>query len=126
MYYDFLTRIKNGGRAGKETVLAPFSNMDLAIAKVLVATGYLKSADKRVIGRKNYVEVAIAYNDKKPVMTDFKLVSKPSRHMYAGYRELRPVRQYFGTSVLSTPKGIMTNSSARKEKVGGEKLFEIW
>jgi small subunit ribosomal protein S8 len=126
MYYDFLTRIKNASRAGKESVIAPFSKMDLSIAKLLVEAGYLKSADKRVIGRKNYVEVEIAYKDKKPTLTDFKLISKPSRHMYSGYRELKPIRQRYGISVLSTPKGIMTNSSARKEKVGGEYLFEIW
>src|SRR5262245_3679001 len=126
MYYDLLTRIKNAGRAEKETVLAPFSNMDLAVAKILVEAGFLKSADKRVIGRKNYVEVAIAYRDKKPVLTDFKLISKPSRHLYGGYRELAPVRQGYGISVLSTPKGVMTNRTARKEKVGGEYLFQIW
>ena len=126
MYYDFLTRIKNAARAGKETVIAPFSTMDLSIAKLLVEAGYLKSADKRVIGHKNFIEVAVTYRDKKPVLTDFKLISKPSRHMYSGYRELRPVRQRYGISVISTPKGIMTNASARKEKVGGEYLFEIW
>jgi small subunit ribosomal protein S8 len=126
MYYDFLVRIKNASRAGKETVLAPFSTMDLSIAKLLVETGYLKSADKRVIGRKNFIEVEIAYRDKKPVLTDFQFVSKPSRHMYSGYRELKTVRQRYGISVLSTPKGIMTGASARKEKVGGEHLFKIW
>jgi small subunit ribosomal protein S8 len=126
MYYDLLTRIKNASRVEKESVLAPFSNMDLAIAKLLVEEGYLKSADKRVIGRKNFIEMTIAYNGKNPVLTDFKLLSKPSRHLYAGYEDLKPVRQRYGVAVLSTPKGILTNRSARKEKVGGEYLFEIW
>ncbi len=126
MYYDLLTRIKNAARAEKETLLAPFSKMDLAIAKLLVEEGYLKSADKRVIGRKNFIEMTVAYNDKKPVLTDFKLVSKPSRHIYSGYDALKPVRQRYGVAVLSTPKGIVTTRTARKEKVGGEYLFEIW
>ena len=126
MYYDLLTRIKNAARAGKDTVLAPFSKFDYAIAKVLVDTKYLKSAEKRVIGKKNFLEVVLSYEGKTPALTDFKLISKPSRHLYSGYRELRSVRQQYGLSVLSTPKGVMTNRTARKEKVGGEYLFEIW
>lgn len=126
MYHDFLIRIKNGARSGKESVLAPYSNIDLAIGKILVDKGYLKSVEKRVIGRKNYIEAEIAYKDKKAVLSDFKMVSKPSRHIYSGYRELRPVRQRYGTAVFSTPKGIMTASDARKSKVGGEYLFEVW
>ncbi len=126
IYHDFLIRIKNAARAGKETVLAPYSAMNLAIAKILVAEGYLKSADKRVIGHKNYVEATVAYKGKNPVLTDFKFISKPSRHLYSGYRDLKPVRQYFGTAILSTPKGVLTAKDARKEKVGGEYLFEVW
>ncbi len=126
MYHDFLVRIKNAARARKESVLAPFSNMDLAIGKLLVENGYLKSIDKRVIGRKNYIEAVIAYKDKAPILTDFKLLSKPSRHTYTGYREMKTVRQSYGLAFISTPKGIMTNRNARKEKVGGEYLFEIW
>lgn len=126
MYHDFLIRIKNAARAGKESVLAPYSNMNLAIGKILVEIGYLKSVEKRVIGRKNFIEAEIAYKDKKAVLTDFKMISKPSRHLYSGYRELRPVRQSYGTAVFSTPKGIMTGRNAKKEKVGGEYLFEVW
>lgn len=126
MYYDLLTRIKNAARVQKESVLAPFSNMDLAVAKLLVEEGYLKSADQKMIGRKNFIEMTIAYNGKTPKLTDFKLCSKPSRHLYIGYEDLKPVRQRYGVAVLSTPKGILTNRSARKEKVGGEYLFEIW
>lgn len=130
MYHDFLIRIKNAAHAGRESVTAPFSNMDLAIAKLLVAEGYLKSADKRVIGRKNFIEAVIAYEEgargKKPVLTDFKFTSKPSRHIYSGYRELKPVRQRFGTAFVSTPKGVLTAKDAKREKVGGEYLFEVW
>jgi small subunit ribosomal protein S8 len=126
MYYDLLPRIKNAGRAQKDTLLAPYSNLDLAVGQVLVKTGYLKSAEKRVVGKKNYIEIGLKYKDKKPMMTDFRLLSKPSRHTYSGYRDLRPVRQHYGLAVLSTPQGIMTNKEAKKQKVGGEYLFEIW
>jgi small subunit ribosomal protein S8 len=100
--------------------------MDLAVAKLLVAEGFLKSADKKVIGRKNFIEMSVAYKGKTPALTDFKLVSKPSRHLYKGYEDIKLVRQTYGIAVLSTPKGILTGRAARKEKVGGEYLFEIW
>lgn len=126
MYYDLLPRIKNAGAAQKENFLAPYSHLDLAVAQILVEAGYLKSVEKRVIGKKNFIEVALKYYKKKPAMTDFRLISKPSRHIYSTYRELRPVRQNYGFSVISTPKGVMTNKEAKKQKVGGEYLFEIW
>lgn len=126
MYYDLLTRIKNAARAGKQTIVAPFSKFDFAIAKVLAAEGYLASADKKVIGKKNFLELVLNYKDDSPAFSDFRLLSKPSRHLYSGYRDLKPVRQQYGVAVISTPKGVMTNRAARKEKVGGEYLFEIW
>lgn len=126
MYYNLLTRIKNAARAEKEALTVPFSNFDYDIAKVLVKEGFLKSVDKRVAGKKNFLDIEVAYKGKLPVLTDFRLVSKPSRHIYFGYRDIKPVRQQFGVAVLSTPKGVMTSRTARKEKMGGEYLFEIW
>lgn len=126
MYYDLLPRIKNAGAAQKESFTAPYSNLDLAVAQILVDAGYLKSAEKRVVGKKSFLEVVMKYYKKKAAMTDFRLISKPSRHIYSSYRELRSVRQNYGFAVLSTPKGVMTNKDAKKQKVGGEYLFEIW
>ena len=90
-------------------MLTPYSNFDHAIGQILVKTGYLKSVEKRVIGKKNFLEVNLKYHEKKPVMTDFRLISKPSRHLYSTYRDLRPVRQHFGLAILSTPKGAIRN-----------------
>jgi small subunit ribosomal protein S8 len=126
MYYDLLPRIKNAGAAQKDGFTVPYSNLDLAVAQILVDAGYLKSAEKRVVGKKNYLDLVMKYYKKKPAMTDFRLISKPSRHIYSSYRELRSVRQSYGFAVLSTPKGVMTNKEAKKQKVGGEYLFEIW
>ena len=126
MYYDLLIRIKNAGALKREAVLAPFSNFDLAIAKVLVAAGYLADAQKKTIGKKAFLDVRLKYPNKEPMFKDFRLMSKPSRKRYSGYRELKPVKQHTGFAVLSTPQGIMTNRDARKRKVGGEYLFEVW
>ena len=126
MYYDLLSRIKNGQQARLETVQAPFSKFDFAVAKTLEEAGYVAKAEKRTIGKKTVIEVELKYTNNTPAITDFKIISKPSRRMYAGYAELKPVKQNFGMSVLSTSAGIMSNKQARKQKVGGEFLFQIW
>jgi len=126
MYYNLLSEIKNAVRAKKDKITFPFSKMDFAVAKVLADNGYIKSAEKEAAGRKNIIAVRLAYKEKLPVVNDFKIVSKPSRHFYADYRSLRTVMQGHGLGVLSTSKGIMTSRDAKKQKVGGEYLFEIW
>jgi len=126
MYYDLLAKIKNAARARKEHILTSYSGMDLAVAKLLVNAGYLKSAHKKEVGKKQFLEVKVAYKGKDPVFTDFKLASKPGRRIYAGYQDLKAIKQNYGISILSTSKGVMTNHEARKAKVGGEYLCEIW
>lgn len=126
MYYKLLPEIKNAVRAQKEKIIFPFSKMDFAVLKSLVGGGYLKSAEKEVMGKKTVIVVRPAYKNKMGVLTDFRLMSKPSRHSYADYRSLRSVKQGHGLSVLSTSRGIMTGPEARKNKVGGEYLFEVW
>jgi len=126
MYYNILSELKNATRAKKDKVVFPFSKMDFAILKKLVDTGYVKSAEKEAAGRKNVISVRLAYKNKEAAMNDFKLKSKPSRHMYADYRSLPTIKQGHGISMLSTSKGIMTGAEAKKQKVGGEYLFEIW
>jgi small subunit ribosomal protein S8 len=125
MYYDLLSQIKNALRARKDKIIVPFSRMDGAVANVLVAAGYLKSADIEAIGGKKSLVLRLGRGHKE-AMNDFKIVSKPSRHFYFDYRSLRPVKQGHGVAVLSTSKGLMSDKDARKQKIGGEYLFEIW
>lgn len=123
MYHDVLVNIKNALRADKKTLRTPFSKMDFEIAKLLVKTSFIKNARKRTVGKLDFLELDLA-SDRR--MVDFKLVSKPSRRMYRGYRALKSVRQGHGFGVVSTPKGIMTNKDAQAQKQGGVYLFEIW
>ncbi len=126
MYYNLLSELKNAVRARKERVVFPFTRMDFAVAKVLAEQGYVKSVEKEAAGRKSVIAVKLSYEGRKGALNDFKIVSKPSRHFYADYRTLRSVKQGHGASVLSTSKGIMSGSQAKKQKIGGEYLFEIW
>jgi small subunit ribosomal protein S8 len=123
---NMLTSIKNGGAAKKEFVYVPYSNFKSAIANVLFSSGFIKSYAKK--DRKNgpVLEIGIHYVNGKPRVQDAKRVSKLSRRLYKRVKDLKPVKQGFGALVLSTPKGILTDTDARKEQVGGEALFEIW
>lgn len=126
MYQDLLTKIHNAQRAGKPSMKAPFSNMDMAVAEILVATGYVAGAAKKGRTPKRIIEVDIKYTEGAGAITGMKFLSVPSRRLYAGYKDLRRVKQGYGTAVISTPKGLMTIANARKQKLGGELLFEIW
>lgn len=130
MYFSLLTTIKNAQAAQKEQVRFPYTKGDLAVAEVLAKKHFVAGVSKKGKGIKKIIEVQLKYENKDGVrvgaIRGTKFLSKPSRRLYMGYNEVRPVRQGFGTLVLSTPKGILTGSQARKEKVGGEVLFEIW
>lgn len=126
MYYDVLAKLKNAVMARKDRVVTPFSKMDFAVLTALHDAGYIAGIEKEMIGKKAVIVIRLAARDKKKAFSDFKLVSKPSRHTYIDYRKIRPVLQGHGTGVLSTSKGIMTDRTARKNKIGGEYLFQVW
>ncbi len=126
MYYDLLVKIKNAERSGKEKITTPLSKFDFAVAKVLAEEGYVKAVEKKSAGVRGAIEIKLAGGGKKPAINDFKILSKPSRRIYADYRSLKPVKHGYGVGIISTPKGIMSNKTARKNKVGGEYLFQIW
>ncbi|MCB9809103.1 30S ribosomal protein S8 [Candidatus Nomurabacteria bacterium] len=125
---NMLNTIKNGGIAHKESVLVPFSNHKVAIAKALLDAGFIAGYQKRDRNRgADMLEVTLAYqaNGNSKIST-IKRVSKPSRRMYISSKNVRPVKNGFGKIFISTPKGILTGEQARKEQVGGEMLFELW
>jgi small subunit ribosomal protein S8 len=124
MYYRILPELKNALRAGKEKMTVPFSRMDLAIFEVLRENGYVKSIDRETIEKRAMLVVRLP--KKKGGDIDFRLLSKPSRRFYSDYRSLHRVRQGYGIGVLSTPLGILSVADAKKKKVGGEYLFELW
>ena len=111
----------------KETVVVPFSNIKLAIAECLKKHGFIDHVSKKTEKKnKPVLELTLAYTPAGATIHDVKRVSKPSRRMYVGAKELYPVKNGNGIMVLSTPKGILSNSEAKKEQVGGEALFMIW
>ena len=123
MYTDSLIKIKNAIQARKKIVKLKFSRMDKAIIDVLERHGFVGSSE--VKGRSSKRFVFVNLKARRPI-DGLKFISKPSVRRYFGYREIRRVKGGHGVLLLSTPQGIITGEEARKEKVGGEALFEIW
>ncbi|MEK7600795.1 MAG: 30S ribosomal protein S8 [Patescibacteria group bacterium] len=128
---DMITRIRNALAVRAKHVLVPASRMKMGIARVLQEVGYLESIERRTkkvrATEHEYIDLVFAHDaDGRPMINDMRLMSKPSRHLYVKARELRPIQSGFGVAVLSTPQGIVSSRTARKEGVGGQVLFEIW
>ena len=126
---NMLTSVKNGSRAGLASVLVPYSKVKFAIAQVLLDQKYIAGYKNRPRKKgSDLLEIELIYAEKDQAarVTEVKRISKPSRRVYMGAKDIRPVRQGHGLLVLSTPKGILSGAQARKELVGGEALFQIW
>lgn len=123
---NMIIMMKNASLANKESVVFPFSNLKNAILVCLEKEGYIKSFSKKT--RKGFpvLEVELLYVDKTPKIKEVERISKQSRRVYFGMRDINKVKGGFGILVLSTPKGILSGRDARKEQVGGEALFKIW
>lgn len=139
---DMLTRIRNGQMVRKEFVIVPFSKIKWEIAKVLKKEGFIKNCSRikagdlyqnksprfRFYKGKNFpqIKIELRYSDQKPAVVGLKRVSKPGRRIYAKKEKLPYVLRGLGIAIISTSFGIMTDREARKKKLGGEVLCEIW
>lgn len=124
---DFLTRIRNGALAKHPRVEMPSSKMKIEIARILKEEGYLSNYKVVEEKGKKTLRVFLRYTpDRRSVITDLKRISRPGSRRYVGKFEIKPVVGGMGIAIVSTPRGLMTGSSARKEGVGGELLCEVW
>ncbi len=126
MYHDFVIQLKNASLARKKSVISPYSNLNKAIAKVLVKEGFLETVKDEEVDGKKMVNVTLRYQSRKPVITDVALVSKPSLRTYVGAGEIGSKQGRAATAILSTNVGVLTGKEAMKKGVGGELLFKIW
>lgn len=122
---DMFIRIKNAQKAGHELVKIPYSKFKHDIAKALERSCYLGKTERRGKRARKILEMELLYKDENPVISGVRLLSKPSRRLYISYKNLSKPR-HGGVILLTTPKGIMTDKEARKEKVGGQLLAEVW
>ncbi|HTJ79013.1 MAG TPA: 30S ribosomal protein S8 [Rariglobus sp.] len=124
---DFLTRLRNASKAGLAECVSPHSKLKESLALILKSEGYVSDvtvgADAR--GHKTVI-VKMKYVDNAPALTNLSSVSTPGRRLYFGYTEIPRVLNGLGISILSTSKGLLKDQDARRQKVGGEIICNVW
>ncbi len=123
---DMIVRLKNASDSKKESVVFPHSKLKLAILDVLMKEGFIKSFGKKGKKVAKFIEVGLLYDADGAKISGVERISKTSKRMYSKSKEIRKVKNGLGAMILSTPKGIMTDKTAREAHVGGESLFKIW
>ncbi len=124
---DMLTRIRNAQMRGKSTVMTPASKQRARVLDVLSDEGYIRGYEAQTDDRGHPVfEISLKYFDGTPVIRELKRVSTPGRRVYMGVKEIPQVRQGLGVTIVSTPKGVMSDASARAANVGGEVLCQVF
>jgi small subunit ribosomal protein S8 len=124
---EFLTRVRNAGAAKHEKVDIPSSGVRVGIAKILLDQGYIRSFKVVRDNKQGVMRVYLKYSDKgKPVITAINRVSRPGRRVYVKSDDIPEVRNGFGISIVSTNKGVVDGETAKKEKLGGELICNVW
>ena len=126
---DMLSSLRNATERRKESIVLPYSKFKHAVASLLEKEGYITEVALKKKKTKRFLEIRLVYSGEHGRVGKIRggrRISKPSRRVYFGMRDIRPVRHGWGTLVLSTPKGVLSGKDAKKAHVGGEILFEIW
>ena len=124
---DMLTRIRNGQTTNKKVVDAPVSRFRKNVLEVLKREGFIRNfEEKEMRPGINFFEIELKYYNGKPVITEIKRVSKPGRRVYSRATSIPKVMNGLGLAILSTPKGVMSDSEARKNNVGGEIICKVF
>jgi len=124
---DLITRIRNAQMRKHPSMTVPASKLRGRVLDVLTDEGYIRGYSRvELDGRKPEFEVELKYFEGAPVITNIKRVSKPGRRVYSSVSDFPSVRNGLGISVVSTPKGVMSDAAARAANVGGEVLFQVY
>ncbi len=124
---DMLTSIRNGGKAGSAKVDIPGSKIKMELVRVLKEQGYIKDFKYLENEVQGVIRIYLKYvTDGKPSIFGIERVSKPSRRVYSKSKQIKPVLNGLGISVVSTSRGVMTDKQAKEANVGGEVLFNVW
>jgi small subunit ribosomal protein S8 len=124
---DMLTRVRNAGTARFDKVDIPASRLKISLARIFKEEGFIKNYKVIKDNRQGILRIYLKYDEhQQPLIQGLRRVSKPGRRVYAGHEELPKVQGGLGVAVISTPQGVVTDRQARKTRVGGEVLCEIW
>ena len=123
---DMLTRIRNAQMRKKATVSSPDSKLRQSVLEVLKAEGYIRGYSTVEEDGRSELQIELKYYDGQPVIRDIVRVSRPGRRVYSSVRTIPRVANGLGVSILSTPKGVLSDSEARDQNVGGEVLCRVF
>ena len=124
---DMLTRIRNGAARRKSSVSTPASKLRARVLDVLQAEGYIRGYSEVEFGNgKAELNIELKYYEGASVIRKIDRVSKPGRRVYSSIKDLKPIKNGLGISILSTPKGVMSDTAARDANVGGEVLLRVY
>jgi small subunit ribosomal protein S8 len=124
---DLLTRIRNGQQAGQAQIVAPASKLRENLLRVLEREGYIRGFERKTVRAGiDELRIELKYNEGEPVISRITRVSKPGRRVYAKIKDLPKVYNGLGISILSTPRGVMSDHEARQANVGGEVLCQVF
>lgn len=123
---DMLTRIRNGQQARKDSVLTPASNLRVRVLDVLQREGYIRGYSENASGAHRELRIDLKYFEGQPAIQYVQRVSKPGRRVYSGAKDLPRVRNGLGITIVSTPKGVLSDAEAREQNVGGEVLAQVF
>jgi small subunit ribosomal protein S8 len=122
---DLLTRIRNAQQRGRSSVSSPASKLRMRVLDVLQREGYIRGYSEVEKEGRRELDIELKYYDGAPVISEIRRVSKPGRRVYSSVGDLPLVRNGLGISILSTPKGVMSDNDARSQNVGGEILCRV-
>jgi small subunit ribosomal protein S8 len=123
---DMLTRIRNGQQARKDSVVTPASKLRARVLDVLQREGYIRGYSEEALGQHPGLRIELKYFEGQPAIQHVSRVSKPGRRVYSGAQELPRVRNGLGITIVSTPRGVLSDAEARDQNVGGEVLAEVF
>jgi small subunit ribosomal protein S8 len=124
---DMLTRIRNGQRARKESVVAPASRLRANVLEVLQREGFIRGySEYEISAGIREIKIELKYHEGDPVIREISRVSKPGRRVYSKIKDLMRVYDGLGISILSTPRGVLSDAEARDANVGGEVLCKVF
>ncbi|MBM3506459.1 MAG: 30S ribosomal protein S8 [Alphaproteobacteria bacterium] len=122
---DMLTRIRNGQRAGASDVMSPASKFRVNVLEVLQREGYIRGYERVEEEGHAALRIELKYHEGEPVIRTIRRISKPGRRVYSGIADLAQICNGLGIAILSTPKGVLSDSEARSQNVGGEVLCNV-
>ena len=123
---DMLTRIRNGQQARKDSILTPASKLRAHVLDVLQREGYIRGYSEEELSGQKGLRIELKYFEGQPAIQHLARVSKPGRRVYSGSKELPRIRNGLGITIVSTPRGVLSDAEARDQNVGGEVLAEVF